>query len=85
VAGSVGQVLGLLQQGFPFGTRQAAALEVRPGPFPAMVEEPLVVITGLQGRDLVGDEGVEFAQIGDKVAGQGEIHQARPATVLSPE
>ncbi len=76
MAGGVGQVLGLFLQGFPFGTRQAPGLEVRPGPFSAMVEEPLVVVTGLQGRDLVGDEGVELGQIGDEVCGQGEIHQA---------
>ena len=74
VAGPVGATLGFPQERLPFGTRQAAIVEVGARPFAAVIEEALVVILGLQRPDLGLDEGIELGQIGLQVGGQFEIH-----------
>jgi hypothetical protein len=65
---------GLAQQLLPLAARQAAAVPVGAGPFAAVVEEALVVVLGLQRRDLVGDERVERRQIGRQFRRQVEVH-----------
>ena len=71
--GRIGEVLHLAQQGFPFLPGQPAVLEIGAGPFPAMIEEPDIVIGLLDRLDLARDETVEFVEIGDEVDRQCKI------------
>jgi hypothetical protein len=66
------------QQVLPLLARQAAAIEVRARPFATMIEEALVVVGGLQGRDLGVDERVEFAQVIAQIGRELEVHAQAP-------
>jgi len=72
------------QQVFPFLARQAAAVEVGAGPLTAVIEEPLVVVGGLQGRDLGVDEGVEFRQVAEQAGRELEVHGQAPQAEARP-
>ena len=74
VAGRVGAPARLGQQRLPFAAGQAAAVPVGPGVFPAVVEEPFVVVLPLERLDLPLDELVEFGQVVAQVLGEGEVH-----------
>ena len=41
-----------------------------------MVKEALVVVAGLEGGDLLRDEGVEVGEIRDEVGWEGEGHSS---------
>jgi len=56
----VGEAGGLVQQGDPFVSWKALVVPVCSGVFAAVVEEALVVVTGLEGGYFRGDEGVEM-------------------------
>jgi hypothetical protein len=74
VAGLVGALLGFAQQRLPFRTRQAFIVEISARPFPAVVEEALVIVLRLQRLDLVLDELVEHDEIVGDVLWDVEVH-----------
>ena len=57
--GGVGTTTHLAQQHFPLRSWHATVLEVGAGPFATVVEEPFVVVSRLQWRDLPLDEVIE--------------------------
>ena len=63
------------QQLLPVGAGHAVVLEVGAGPLPAVVEEALVVVLGLERRDLLLDERVERVQRGLDVGRDVEVHR----------
>lgn len=70
----VGQTPGLGEEGFPFVPWEALVVPVCAGVFAAVVEEAVVVVLVLEGEDRGLDEGVEGADVVDKVWGEVEIH-----------
>ena len=60
---AIGAALHLGEQFLPLAPRQPAALEIGARPFPAVVEESLVVVGGLQRHDLRVDELVEPCEV----------------------
>jgi hypothetical protein len=73
VAGRVGPPSGLGEQRLPVAAGQPAAVPVGAGVFPAVVEEPDVVVLLLERLDLALDELVEFVQVQPQVFGQVEV------------
>jgi len=64
----------LREQRLPLLVRQAAPVPIRPCVLPPVVEEPLVVVLGLEGLDLAVDEVVELGEIVDELPRQFEVH-----------
>ena len=61
--------------GFPLGPGQAAVVEVRPGPFPPVVEE--LGVLRFEWIYLALDEVVQFGEERRQVVWQLEVHGAR--------
>ena len=57
--------------------RQAAPLEVRAGPFAAMVEEADVVVLAFERLDFAFDEPVQFDKVRGNFGGYFEIQRRR--------
>ena len=77
-AGGVGPPAHLAEQRLPLLVREPVAVPVGPAVLPPVVEEPLVVVLGLERRDLVGDEAIEVGEEGDEVLRQREVHGRGP-------
>lgn len=52
-----------MQQILPVLPRQPAILKVRPGPLPAVIKEPVVVVLHLQRGDFLVDELVQDFEV----------------------
>src|SRR5271168_3808783 len=78
MAGGVCTPTRLAEQRFPFGSRQAIVVPVRPAVLATMIEEAFIVILRLQRLDLKLDETVQFGQISDEIGGQRKIHITHP-------
>lgn len=51
-------------------------LPIRPRIFSSVIEESLIVVGGLQRRDLGGDEVVEFCKVLNEVGWKDKVHFA---------
>ena len=74
VAGRVRPSAHLPEQGLPLLVGQTAAVPVGARVLAAVVEEALVVVLRLEGRDLALDELVELEEVGGDVGGNLEVH-----------
>jgi hypothetical protein len=74
MAGDVSPPTHLGEQRLPVFVRQAAPVPVRPGVLTPVVEEPLVVVLGLERLDLPLDEVVQLAEVVDEVLREVEVH-----------
>ena len=83
-AGGVGPAPHLAQQRLPLRAGDAAVLEVGARPLAPMVEEPLVVVLGLQRRDLALDEVVDLVERLLDAVGHREVHRRALPLCVDP-
>src|SRR5215207_9153047 len=79
MSGGICAATHLGEQRLPLLVRQTAPVPVRPGVLPAVVEEPLVVVLGLERLDLPLDEVVQLGEVVDEVLRQFEVHSVSEA------